>query len=59
VVGNSIFEGTALLDVETGEPGMPLYVPPNAGIKPAPKRTPAHHKPRPKPNHRHKRRQRR
>jgi hypothetical protein len=34
----------ALLDVETGEPGMPVYVPANAGIKPAPKRKPAHHR---------------
>jgi sugar lactone lactonase YvrE len=34
----------ALLDVETGEPGMPTYVPPNAGVKPTPK--PAHRKPK-------------
>jgi sugar lactone lactonase YvrE len=38
----------ALLDVETGEPGMPLYVPPNAGIVAKPK--PKH------PRHPHKRR---
>jgi hypothetical protein len=44
----------ALLDVETGEPGMPLYVPPNAGIAPAAKRKPAHHRARPKPKRRHK-----
>jgi hypothetical protein len=25
----------ALLSLETGEPGMPVYVPPNAGLKPA------------------------
>jgi hypothetical protein len=34
----------ALLDVETGEQGMPVYVPPNAGLKSAPKRKPAHHR---------------
>jgi sugar lactone lactonase YvrE len=44
----------ALLDVESGEPGMPLYVPPNAGVPPAPKRRPAHHKTKPRPKHRHK-----
>jgi sugar lactone lactonase YvrE len=49
----------ALLDVETGEPGMPLYVPPNAGIAPSPKRKPAHHKAKPKHKHRHKRHRRR
>jgi sugar lactone lactonase YvrE len=44
----------ALLDVETGEQGTALYVPPNAGIVPAPKRKPAHHKAK----HRHKRHRR-
>lgn len=44
----------ALLDVETGEQGMPTYVPPNAGLKPAAKRKPAHHRPkhRPRPGRR-------
>jgi hypothetical protein len=54
VANQSYFAGNpsnqALLDVETGEPGMPAYVPPNAGLKPAPK-----HKPAP---HRHKRKRR-
>jgi hypothetical protein len=36
----------ALLNVETLEPGMPSYVPPNAGLKPAAKAKP---KPKPKP----------
>jgi sugar lactone lactonase YvrE len=42
----------ALLNVETGEPGMPAYVPPNAGLKPAPKRKPAHHRHKRKRKHR-------
>jgi streptogramin lyase len=43
----------ALLDVETGEPGMPVYVPPNAGLKPAAKRKPRHHRPKRKHKHKH------
>jgi sugar lactone lactonase YvrE len=46
----------ALLDVETEEPGMPSYVPPNAGLKPAPKRKPARHRTTHKRNHRGHRR---
>lgn len=42
----------ALLDVETGERGMPVYVPPDAGLKPAPKRKPAHHRHKRKHKHR-------
>lgn len=53
IVANQSYEAgnsanQALLNVETGEPGMPTYVPPNAGLKPAP----AHHKPK----HKHRRR---
>jgi hypothetical protein len=51
VANQSYFAGNtanqALLDVETGEPGMPAFVPPNAGLKPAPKA-----------KHRHKRKRR-
>jgi streptogramin lyase len=49
----------ALLNVETGEPGMATYVPPNAGYKPAPKRKPAHRKPKRERKHRHKHKRRR
>ena len=58
VANQSYFAGDtanqALLDVETGEPGMPAYVPANAGLKPGPRhaRRPAHHKPRRKRHHR-------
>jgi hypothetical protein len=34
----------ALLDVETGEPGMALYVPPNAGLPAAARHKPGHHR---------------
>jgi hypothetical protein len=56
VANQSYFAGNtanqALLDVETGEPGMPAYVPPNAGLKPSPRRKPAHHWNRRKRKHR-------
>jgi sugar lactone lactonase YvrE len=43
IAGNTANQ--ALLNVETGEPGQPVYVPANAGLKPPPK----HKKPKPKP----------
>jgi hypothetical protein len=57
VANQSYFAGNpanqALLDVETGEAGMPVYVPTNAGLRPALRhhRRPAHHRPK----HRHRR----
>ena len=45
----------ALLNVETGESGVPIYVPANAGLKPSARHHHAHHRHR----HRHKRRHRR
>jgi sugar lactone lactonase YvrE len=53
IVANQSYEAgntanQALLSVETGEPGMPTYVPANAGLRPA-----AAHKHKP-PRHKHK-----
>lgn len=44
----------ALLNVETGEPGLPLYVPANAGLKPQPKHKKKHKKKRKTGTSKHK-----
>jgi hypothetical protein len=44
----------ALLNVETGEPGQPAFVPANAGLKPGSKPKPKKHKKHKKHKHKHK-----
>jgi sugar lactone lactonase YvrE len=52
IAGNSANQ--ALLNVETGEPGQPVFVPANAGLKPGSKPKPKKHK-KHKHKHKHKR----